>query len=465
MTFFTLRWQRRVSSVFIRALLLGSPFGILVLSSGSRAQDTAAAPAPETNSIVVTAAAVRKLSAAEAERGVGVRLGAVVTFYDPQTDYLFVQDRTGGVFVQNPRGTNLGLRVGQAVEVEGITRRGTFVPVVGEPTIRVQGKGRVPSALPLTAESLFSGTEAGNLVEVHGIVNSTAFSAKQQWLELDVAVLGDTYRAHIPGYSNTDPLPTWLVDARVRLRGVAGTVFNQRRQTFGLELFVPSMESVKVVRPAPWDPFSLTTRPINRLLQWDTNTPPGHRVKVQGTVTLKWGDKQIYLQDGTGGIYVELLRALTVEPGTVIEVTGFPEAGTHSSKLRQAVWREEGSAPLLSAARVTVEELRQGDLDSRLVQLDAMLSGQVRHGGTDVLTLQEGQWSFEAHLKTNKSSQAALTLLRPGSRLRVTGVCDVTASERHPQQVFRVLLRSQEDLAVLARPPWWTRSSRSTTSR
>ncbi len=456
MTSLILRCQRRISPLLIRALLLGSSFGLLVLPSGSRAQDTVAAAATDTNSIVMTAAAVRKLSAAEAEHGLAVRLGAVVTFYDAQTDYLFVQDRTGGVLVQNPRGTNLGLRAGQAVEVEGITRRGTFAPVVAEPTLRVQGKGRMPTALPLTAESLFSGTEEGNWVEVHGIVNSMVVATNKQWLELDVAVLGDSFKANIPGFSKTDPLPTWLVDARVRLRGVAGTVFHQRQQTLGLELFVPSMESIKVVRPAPRDPFALTARPIKRLLQWDTNTPPGHRVKVQGIVTLKWGDRQIYLQDDTGGIYVELLRSLTVEPGAVIEVAGFPKAGSYSAMLRQAVWREEGSVPPLWTTNATVKDLRQGDLDGRLVQVDAILRGQVRHGSTDVLTLQEGQWSFEAHLRTNKTSQAALAALRPGSRLRVTGVCDVTASERNRPNAFRVLLRSPEDLTVLARPPWWT---------
>ena len=460
MTFLTLRWQQRVSPVLIRALLLGSTFGLLVLPWDGRAQDAVAAPAPaptaETNSFVVTAAAVRKLSGAEAERGLSVRLGAVVTFYDAHTDYLFVQDKTGGVFVRNPRGTNMGLRVGQAVEVEGITRRGTFAPVVADPTIRVQGKGRIPTAMPVTAESLFSGTEEGNWIEVHGIVNSMAFSSKQQWLELDVAMLGDTFKAHVPGFSKTDPLPTGLVDARIRLRGVAGTVFHQRRQTLGLELFVPSMESIKVVRPAPRDPFALTARPINRLLQWDTNSPPGHRVKVQGTVTLKWGDKQIYLEDGTGGIYVELLRSVTVEPGTVIEVVGFPKAGSFSAKLRQAVWRKEGNMPPLSPTNATVKELRHGELDSRLVRVDAILNGQVRHGSADVLTLHESQWSFEAHLRTNKSSQAALAALQPGSRVRVTGVCDVSASDGNRPNVFRMLLRSPEDLTVLARPPWWT---------
>jgi|GEM_PF-3118089 len=466
MTFLTLRWQRRAPVLFLGLHWIGSLFQLLSVPIDSRGQEATApaavapagvaAAATNTNSIVITAAAVRKLSAAEAERGLSVRLGAVVTFYDAQTDLLYVQDRTGGVLVRNPGATNLGLRFGQAVDVEGVTRRGTFGPVVAEPTIRVQGKGRMPTAVPLTAESLFSGTEEGNWVEIHGIVNSLAFSAKQQWLELDVAVLGDSFKAHIPGFSQSDPLPSWLVDARVRLRGVAGTVFHQRRQTLGLDLFVPSMESIKVTRPAPRDPFALTTRPINRLLQWDTNTPPGHRVKVQGTVTLKWVDRYIYIQDGTGGIYVELVRPLTVEPGTVIEVAGFPKAGANSARLRQAVWRTEGILPPLTPTNVTVKDLRQGDLDSELVQVDATLHGYVRHGSADVLTLQAGQWSFEAHLKTNKTSQAALALLRPGSLVRVTGVCDVTSSDRHRHNVFRLLLGSAEDVTVLARPPWWT---------
>src|SRR5438093_494769 len=157
------RQQRRLCSRF-RALLLIASYSLLFAPYAGRA--AAGMKTPEKSPVLVTAGAVRKLSSDQAARGQPVRLGAVVTFYDRQTDYLFVQDRTAGVFVQNARATNLGLRVGQLIELEGVTRHGQFGPVIADPTIRAQGKGRLPSAPLLTAEKLFAGIEDAQWVEV-----------------------------------------------------------------------------------------------------------------------------------------------------------------------------------------------------------------------------------------------------------------------------------------------------------
>src|SRR5262249_35858301 len=143
----------------------------------------------------------------------------------------------------------------------------------------------------------------------------------------------------------SNPLPMWLVDACVKLRGVARTTANRRGQMLGFEMFVPSIDPIQVLRPAPADPFALPARPIQALLQQDPNTPPGHRVKVQGTVTLKWDDRQIYLQDDSGGIYADLFTPLALEPGAQVEVVGFPKAGSFAPQLRQSEWRETSNAP------------------------------------------------------------------------------------------------------------------------
>jgi len=410
---------------------------------------------PEKLPVLMTAAAVRKLSRAEAERALPVRLGAVVTFYDRQTDCLFVQDRTAGIFVQNAHGTNLGLRVGRLLELEGVTQPGPFGPVLSDPTIRVQGKGRLPPARLLTAESLFAGTEDAQWVEVQGIVNSISVAEEPHWLELDVAVLDDIFKAHLPGFTKTNALPTWLVDARIKLRGVARTASSRRGRTLGFEMFVPSIEPIQVLQPAPADPFALPGRAITAVLQPDSTTPPGHRVKVQGVVTLKWSDRQIYLQDATGGIYAELLTPLSLQPGAQLEVVGFPRPVGLAAQLRQSEWRLVGEAPPVAPVQTRAGDMRQGDRDSMLVELEAVLAGQVQHQGIEVLTLQQGQWSFEAHLQTNRVTKA-LAALHPGSRLRVTGVCDATVNERQRRGGFRLLLRSPDDVVLLASPPWWT---------
>ena len=187
----------------------------------------------------------------------------------------------------------------------------------------------------MTAESLFAGTEDTKWVEVEGIVNAISVAEKQSWLELDVAVLNDHFTAHIPGYTATNSLPTWLIDARVKLQGVVQTLPNRRGPALGFEMFVPSMDSIDVIRESPKEPFSLPTRAINTVLQADSHTPPGHRVKVHGVVTLQWSDRQIYLQDDTGGIAVELVSPLSLAPGSRLDVIGFPKMSGYSGQSRR----------------------------------------------------------------------------------------------------------------------------------
>lgn len=445
--------SRRLRHFAVFSLQVFVLLALLDLTSSSLWQAIAA----ETKSspVLVTASAVRKLPMAEADRGLPVRLSAVVTFYDPQTDYLFVQDKTSGVFVQEARGTNLDLREGQLVELEGTTRHSGVGSIVGDAKIRIAGKGRLPSARPMTAESLFAGTEDTKWVEVEGIVNAISVAAKQSWLELDVAVLNDHFTAHIPGYTTTNPMPTWLIDTRVKLQGVVQTLPNRRGPALGFEMFVPSMDSLEVVRQSPKEPFSLPTRAINTVLQADSHNPPGHRVKVHGVVTLQWSDRQIYIQDDTGGIAVDLVSPLALDPGTRLDVVGFPKVGGYSAQLQQAISRKAGETLPVTALKTSARAVRGGELDSVLVQLDAVLTGMMQHQDVEVLTLQAGQWSFEALLKTNRVT-GATEALRLGSRLRVTGVCEATANDKERPIGFRLLLRSAEDLQVLARPPWWT---------
>src|SRR5262245_29799914 len=365
---FAQRWRRRLIPDLCRLLLpVLTVYGFTPAGSGA----DESARAMQNWPVLMTASAVRKLSSAEASRGVPVRLVAVVTFYDSWTDVLFVQDRTAGLFVRDPRGTNVGLCAGQLVELGGVTRSGAFGPIVVDSTIRVQGNGRVPSAQPMTAENLFAGAEDGKWVEVQGIVNSMSLSEANHWLDLDVAVLDGHFKAHLPGFEKGDRLPERLVDARVRLRGVARAEFNRRGSTLGFELFVPSLESIQVLRPAPANPFDLPVRPINALLQPDRSTPPGHRVRVRGTLTLKWSNRQIYLQDATGAAYAQLMSPLDLEPGTPLEVVGFPKAGTHPTQLRQCEWRQTGNVAPVAVFKTTTREVRQRDLDSVLMELDA----------------------------------------------------------------------------------------------
>ncbi len=435
-----------------RALLLGTAYLVSLMAMTARAAEV-----PDTNapSPLTTIAAVRGLSTETARRKLPVRVEAVVTFHDPIGSYLFVQDETAGIYVYNAQPAGIKLPTGQFVRLTGTTWHGEFAPVIADPTVEVLGMRPLPPPRPVTAEGLQTGSLDGQWVELSGIVNSLSVYGANQSLEINVAGLVENFTAHVPGFTTNTARPDWLVDARVRIRGTAGTVFNKQRQALGFQMFVPALDALDVVRPAPADPFAAPARPIRALLQFEASTPPGHRFKVAGTVTLRWNDRQIYLQDESGGVSVELSAPCTAQPGDRVEVVGFPKAGNFSPKLRYAVWRKIGDGPPVVAARRTPKEVRKGEADSQLVQLEGVLASGANQDTRRVLTLQDGDWSFEAHLKTNLVTRA-LTALQPGSRLRVTGVCEVQMSEREKPSGFRLLLRSPGDVVLLAAPPWWT---------
>ena len=69
-------------------------------------------------------------------------------------------------------------------------------------------------------------------------------------------------------------------------------------------------------------------------------------------------------------------------------------------------------------------------------------------------------------IATLPAGQGSLRDMLPGSRLRITGVCDDETSAASPEggqptkaqllTSLKILLRSPQDVAVLSGPPWWT---------
>jgi PAS domain S-box-containing protein len=78
-------------------------------------------------------------------------------------DFLFVQDRTGGIFVQRASGFQT-FQPGDAVVIEGVTSRGSFAPVITPSRILVAGKGSIATALlpqPVSVEGIVTHVSQG----------------------------------------------------------------------------------------------------------------------------------------------------------------------------------------------------------------------------------------------------------------------------------------------------------------
>ncbi len=378
-----------------------------------------------------------------------MRVEGVVTYVDPAWSLLFVQDVEEGIFVQM-RGLPIEVRVGDRVAVEGRAAPGDFAPIIDAPRVTRLGEGRLPVPARPSFQELLTGDWDSQVIELDGVVRGihAPSEAKDRHLLFDVAV--GTWRviAQLPG-TWSGPLPEHLVDAKVRIRGVAGTLFNHRRQLVGLQLFIPSLDMVTTVAPSRPDAFAAPVHAIASLNRWVSRHGLGRRVRVRGEVTWANG-RQVYVRDTSGSIAVTLWKPATLPTGQHVDVAGFVAAGTYSPTLEDAVVQQSQSSVATAAAvGVSAAELLSGQHDAGLVTMDAEVVNQV--GDPDrLLVLKTGDLVFTA----SGPATGELETFEPGTLVSVTGVCRVQVDPLDSPRVprgFQLLLRTPDDVRLVRR--------------
>jgi signal transduction histidine kinase/CheY-like chemotaxis protein len=401
--------------------------------------------------------AVHSLSPLEARRRHPVRLHAVVTYYDKPWSNLFVQDATGGVYVHAAGHDVPALRSGDLVEIDGVSGPGGFAPIVVEPRIRVVGRAALPPPLSVPLDSLLSGAHDSAWAEAGGIVQHVGTADADIHLVITLVSGPHRFRVVMPRQAS-DPLPLDLIGARVRVRGVCGSVFNAKRQLMGMKLLVPSLDLIDVESNRAADPFALPAQAIVRLLEFDGAS---RRVRVRGTVALQRAGR-LFIADDTGGLDVRTTAESQFAVGDVVDAVGFPVSGESGAELQDALVRRAGHGAPPRPALATTEDALGGSLHAALVTLDGrLLSGVIQSEGEQVLTLRSDQQVFTANLAG--PADARLQALRPGSLLSITGVCVIQTDPSVLNQAgganvqaFRLLLRNADDVTVVEAAPWWT---------
>ena len=393
---------------------------------------------------------IRNLTPDQANRGYPVRFRAVVTYYGGKGWEFFVQDASRGIYVNDPEG-NFQVQAGQMVQVEGFTSAGGFAPEVISPKVTVLGPGEMPRPHRATLEQLNSGREDSQWVEIEGVVRSTGQENDQPTFTL--AVAGGRLKARLPAETK-EPIAQ-LDDARVSVQGAVGGIFNQNMQLLGAELLVPSLAFVHILEPPARDPFSLPVRPVRTVLGFTPQGFTGHRIKVQGKVTLYRPGHALFIEDGSGGLCVATAQATPLAPGDQVEVAGFPAAGGYTPTLEDAIFRKLKSGPEPKPVEISAAQALTGGFDAHLVRLKARLLQVTSHAEGPVLVFQSGTTVFDVQMR-GTNSEARFPHLEPESQVELTGICSVHVDDNRVPVSFRLLARSRDDLVLLARPPRWT---------
>jgi signal transduction histidine kinase len=423
-----------------------------------------AAPAGGTGELLTNAADVISLPVERAARQLKVQVTGIVTVdVAGLGGSFFVQDATGGIFVDNRNGPMPA--AGDVVRVTGVTEKGAYAPVITGPTFLKLGTAPLPPARAVSIDRFMSGAEDSQRVEVSGIVRAAQMSETESNLDLTIASGG--YRFHSfpklpPGMD-----PQHLIGARVRLRGTAGAFFNQvQRRLTAVKLFMPFPEDFVVEATESIDPFTEPLLALNNIAQYRKDKRPGQRIHVKGRITYQRPGEELFIQDDSGGLCVKSSQMEVMAVGDMVEAVGFADFENFLPVLNDAVFRKTSEPQTaLTPKAVTIHEVEDGLCHAALVSLQGkLLDGFVRQDRQSasgkmrirtVLMMQGENFTFNAETEA-PDAMTDFADLRFGSIIEVSGVCFTESGEDGKSRSFQILMPTGKNVRVLAKPSWLT---------
>ncbi len=416
---------------------------------------------------------VHSLPAGRAAEAYPVSVEGIVTQTMPEWNGFALQDSTDAVYVSVVAAHPVLPSIGQRVEVRGHTDAGNFAPLIRGDAIRILGPGSFPKPAHIDWKTLSSGACDNDYVEVEGVVRSASPVQPPRWrwpaTEIHIDLGGNLVWAYVRDATNlkTAELP----GSSVRVRGTCLVLSNARRQFERNALLVANASGVDIVEPALRDPFSLPLSSLNHLFAFRPGvlvSQPGvgaqlHRVRINGTVTGVDGTR-LFLQEGDYALQVRTATRSAVRVGQCLDVVGFPAPGPYSSLLEDAIFRPCSSpqpvVPIdVKAANILsrTQDNRPALPDATLIRVAATVLDVSRSAQDQVLTLEDGDSVFAARLHRQRGAPVTLAIPE-GSRVTLTGVCLIQVDESAVPRAFELLLRSPDDVHIVSRPSWLTRS-------
>lgn len=432
--------SRWAEYVFCHSLLAIS--SVLIAAAGN-------VPAAQKPRALQSVQQIRHLTADALSQLPEAHIRGVVTYYDPVVPNLFVQDGTGGIWV-DLRGLNLHPpHPGQLLDLHGFAAPG-FTPYISKPQWTILGASGPPKPIHVNYEQARTGVFDSQWVEMEGVVRSFIQEAEGHVLVIDVATPNGAFKVRVPGYQL--PFPMQLVDAKVRFRGVCGTAFNRRNQIVAIHLFLPGMENAQVIDPAPADPFNVAITPIANIGRFSVDLSDIRRIKVKGTVTASFPQHGLFLMDSTGGLYAETQDGTPLGPGDEVEVIGFPASGSYTPVLKSATVRPTKRHQDVTPAAVTGRMALKGGYDAQLVTISGIVRGYHQHLNLYAPVIEtDDHVAFEASLRNRPEGEWLGAI---GTRVQLTGVCSVKSDENGNPSEFQIVLRTPSDSKILDSPPW-----------
>ena len=336
----------------------------------------AAPPAP-----IKTARAILALSPQAAEHQLPVSLpDAVVTSFDPEIRLIFLQDGSGGVYIDS-LAQPASLRVGDRVAVEGVTARGARERMIAQARVRVLGRARLPEPLVLLPSQYREGVGDSQWVEVEGVLRVS----RRMLNRLTLEIVRDNVRAFVL-VSDPGGATRFQSGDRLRVRGVLGGGYNYKDRLIERRVFTPSLDHVtRLVEAAGEAPVSTIDRIRAERGHAEFEAP----VRADGVVQAYTPGVSLVVSNGGEQLGVALGHAPAIAIGQRVEVTGFP-----ASSAGRGLVMEDATLTLLADGRrvaptplwlTSIRAVRDRDPAADGVRMPVRLRGQVVYRDPDAV--------------------------------------------------------------------------------
>jgi diguanylate cyclase (GGDEF)-like protein len=398
------------------------------------------------------------LTGEQADKKLPVQLEATVTWTPPTGHDFFVQDNGFGVYVLF--GSDIGLLPGDRVAVTGVTDN-SFRPEIESSRVRLISHGKLPVALPAKFEDLIEAKWDSQFVQVKGRVLAATKDGTQPGDALRIrlgmeagAIDGVIAR---PGNLRAED----LLDAQIRLTGVAGGEFDGRVQMSGILLNINSAEDLVVLNSQASDPWAIPALPMESVISAYRNNNQSQRVRITGTLTYFEPGSLAVVEDHGVGTLVKTRSHQGLQTGAGVEAIGFPSVDQETVQLENGQIREFKQANRTQPRTISWENASMGEYAFDLVSMEGEVVAVVPDSQADMLVVKSQGHLFSATLRQRSSnasnSNGDLPLPTVGSTIRVTGVCFVdTDNHWHDRLWFELRMRSMDDIVVVNSPGWWT---------
>jgi diguanylate cyclase (GGDEF)-like protein len=198
----------------------------------------------------------------------------------------------------------------------------------------------------------------------------------------------------------------------------------------------------------------LPVTPIEKLSAGNHAHDLSQRVKIHGTITYYEPGRAVVLENGSKSVWIATSQTTSdLRINDEADATGLPGPNGRFATLTDGEILDNKVPSVVAAQPATWQQLASGGHAFDLVSVEGEVITALRETSQDKYVLSSDGKLFTAVLVRPSETAPPMKQIPPGTKVRVTGISVPDASSPFRSQTsFEILLRSTDDLAIIAKP-------------